>query len=352
MNSELLGEMALAFTDREDFGLQLSRALESLCIGLQLSRAYVYIDGPNRTTMGYAHEWCAQGVAQQWMQDIPYSSYASWKRMLSEDGRIVSADTTAMPGDLSAVLESGGIQSLQAYPILFERQIVGFTAFDVCWRRHFWTNEESDLLKAVSAIISALCEREIMREHLRIENRKSGEGAESLSIHDPLTGSFSRRYVLDRLVGFDAEYARLGRNFCISLLDIDQFKAINDDRGQQASDFVLKEFASIISSSIRPYDISGRYADEKFIIVSVNANALETGYLVDRIMNAVRKHAFSFGGAEISPSFSYGIADSSEFSSASLSIEKMIELADQRLHAARKAERSKPADPEVPEKEE
>ncbi len=331
MNSELLGEVALAFADREDFGAQLSRALEALCIGLQLSRAHVYIDGPNRSTMGYTHEWCAQGVTQQWMQNIPYASYAVWKKMLTEKSRIISADMSALPDDLRAMLEIGGIQSLQAYPILFEKQMVGFIGFEDCRSAHFWTDDESDLLKASSTLISALCEREIMREHIRIANRGPGEAA--LSIHDPVTGTFNRRYVFDRLAGFDAEYARLGRNFCISLLDIDQFKAINEKYGRDAGDLVLKEFASIISSSIRPYDISGRLTDDVFIVASVNASALETGYLIERIRKAVRAHVFNFDGTEIRLVFSHGIADSAEFSPETLAVDKMVELAEQRLLA-------------------
>jgi len=156
-----------------------------------------------------------------------------------------------------------------------------------------------------------------------------------MSIRDSLTGTYSKRYVFDRLAGYDAEYARLGRNFCISLLDINQIKTINDSYGLEAGDFVLREFASIISSSIRPYDISGRYDEDEFIIVSVNVSALEAGHLIDRIISATENHAFSYHGTEIRPSFSYGIADSSEFLPESLSIETMVELAQQRRLATK-----------------
>jgi diguanylate cyclase (GGDEF)-like protein len=338
MNSRLLGEVALAFADREEFGTQLSTALKALCSGLQLSRAYVYLDGPNRATIGYVHEWCAEGIDHQWMQNIPYSSYGLWKRVLTDDGKIVAADTMTLPGDLRALLEPGGIQSLQVYPIKFGEEIVGFAGFDDCRRQRFWLDEETNLLKAASTIISALCEREILREHVWIESHASDEGGEVVSIRDPLTGTYNKRYVFDRLVGFDAEYARLGRNFCISLLDIDQFKAINDQYGHDVGDFILKEFASVINLSIRPYDLSGRLRDDVFIIASVNASAMETGYLIERIRGATRNHVFSYGGTVIRPNFSYGIADSSEFSPENLSIEKMVELADQRRRASKETE--------------
>ena len=347
MNSRLITDVALAFADHEEFGTQLSRALKSLCTGMQLSRAYVFIDGQNRTTMGYTHEWCAEGIAQQWMHEIPYSSYDSWKRMLTENGRIVSVDTMTLPDDLKKALESSGIKSLQAYPIEFDQQIVGFAGFDDCLHQRQWTDDESDVLKAASAIFSGLCEREILREHVRIENEIPETVVEEGSIHDPLTGIYNKRYVIERLAGFDAEYARLGRNFCVSTLDIDHFKSINERHGREAGDFVLKEFAAIVHSSIRPYDISGRYADDEFIIVSVNASALETGYLIGRIMSAVKSHIFNYGGIVMRITFSYGISDSSEFSTESISVDKMVELADQRLHAAREEERNKKVEPSL-----
>jgi len=349
MNSRLLIDVALAFADHEEFGTQLSRALQSLCTELQLSRAYVFIDGQNRTTMGYTHEWCAGEIAQQWMQDIPYESYAAWKQMLTEGGRIVSTDTGTLPDDLRTVLEPHGIKSLQAYPIEFDWQIVGFIGFDECRHQRHWTDDESDLLKAASTIISGFCEREIMREHCRIDNKVPAGVVDEVSMRDPLTGIYNKRYVIERLAGFDAEYARLGRNFCVSTLDVDHFKSINERYGREAGDFVLREFAAIIQAAIRPYDISGRYADDEFIVVSVNASALETGYLIGRIMNAVKSHIFNFGGTVIRISFSYGISDSSEFSSESISVEKMVELADQRLHAAREEARSNALKPNAPE---
>ena len=333
MNSRLLAEVSLAFADQEAFGIQLGSALKALCTELRLSRAYMYLDGQNLPTMGYTHEWCAEGVVQQWMQDIPYVSYAAWLKALTENGRIVSSDTTMLPDDLRTALEYGGIRSLQAYPVDFEGQIVGFLAYDQAQSQRNWTDEETELLEGASAIIAAFCEREILREQIRMIHDAPARQAEPESIRDPLTGTFNRRYVFDRLTGFDAEYARLGRNFCISLLEIDQFDALSENYGRETADFVLKEFASVLSSSIRPYDLSGRFGDKEFIIVSVNASALETGYLIERLRNAIHNHAFTYGAAQIRPVFNYGIADSAEFSPENLSIDKMVELAGERLRS-------------------
>ncbi|MBS1186490.1 MAG: diguanylate cyclase with and sensor [Burkholderiaceae bacterium] len=337
MNSELLSEVALALVSRDGFGERLSRVLKSLCTGMQLSRAYVFFEGQERATMGYIHEWCAEGVPQQWLQDVPYAFYLSCKRILAQDAQIIAPDTALLPGDLLAVFEQHGIRSVQVWPIIIDDEIAGFSAFDVCWHSRHWTAEEIDLLKAASALVSAFCEREVMRAQFREEKGEPAWMVEESSIHDAQTGVYNRRYVFNRLVGFDAEYARLGRNFCISLLDIDDFDRLDEQHGQGAADFILKEFASIISSTIRPYDLVGCYREGEFIIVSVNASAHETGYLIQRIVGVIKKHVFNYQGQAIPLAFSHGIADSSEFAPENMSVEKMVALAENRLQQARHA---------------
>jgi diguanylate cyclase (GGDEF)-like protein len=339
MNYKLLSEVALAFVDQERFDVQLGRALKLLCTGFQLSRAYVFLNGKERADMGPIHEWCAEGVATQWMQDIPYSSYASWKRMLAKDGRIVSSDIASLPDDLRAVLEPHGLQSLMVFPIEIEHEIGGFASFDDCLSPRSWSDEEIELLQSASRIISAFCERERMRGQMWIGDEIISKGIEENAIHDALTGLHTMPYVLERLKGFDAEYARLGRNFCISVIDLDNFKTINYSYGREAGDHILKEFASIINGTIRPYDIGGRYGGEEFIIVSVNSSATETVFLIERIMKAVRGSAFTFNGMEIRLRFSCGIASSSEFTPEDLSIDKLVEMANRRMYAAKQGGR-------------
>ncbi len=335
MNYKLLSEVALAFADHESFSTQLSRALRVLCSGLQLSRAYVFLDGKERSTMGPIHEWCSEGIAHQWMKDIPYASYAVWRQMLTQEGGILTEDISTLPEELRAALAAHGIQSLLVFPIEVNDEIAGFVGFDDCWRQRSWKEDEIDLLEGASAIISAFCECEIIREQLEATKLASDVQVEGSSIHDPLTGIFNKRHVLERLQGFDAEYARLGRNFCVSILDIDNFRNLNYNYGREAGDLILGEFAGLISAAIRPYDICGRYGGEEFIIVSVNANAAETVAMIERIMGLVRGRVFLYNGMEIRIRFSCGIADSSEIPPEELSVEKMVELANRRTFAAK-----------------
>ena len=334
MDSKLLSDVALAFVAREEFGVRLSKVLKLLCTSMRLSRVYVYFDGQNQSTMGYIHEWCAQGVVHQWMQDVPYSLYPGVTRELAQNGGIVASDVSKLPTDARAMFEPYGIQAMLAWPIEVDQEIAGFTGFDDCSGRRSWTDEEVALLKAAAALISVFSEREILLEQFRSGKAASGGSAAESSIRDPLTGVYNQRYILDRLVGFDAEYARLGRNYCVSVLGINDFEMIRDSFGAAAGDLLLKEFAVIVDASIRHYDIAGRLEGEEFVIVSVNSEAAEVVPMMDRIRDIVGSRAFDIDGQEIRIVFSSGIVDSSEFTPEEFSIEKMVETARQRRQEA------------------
>lgn len=173
------------------------------------------------------------------------------------------------------------------------------------------------------------------------ERKEMEERIRELSIHDPLTQIYNRRYIFDQLETIGAEYERRGRNFCISILDIDHFKKVNDTYGHQAGDFALKGFTKTIRSTIRQYDLLGRYGGEEFIIVSPSASGPETAILIERIMGILREKEWIFEGREIRFTFSCGVADSSEFARDPFSIDEMIALADKRLYAAKEAGRDR-----------
>jgi diguanylate cyclase (GGDEF)-like protein/PAS domain S-box-containing protein len=173
------------------------------------------------------------------------------------------------------------------------------------------------------------------------ESKELEERIRQISIRDPLTEIYNRRYVFERLGELASEYSRVGRNFCVSILDIDHFKDVNDRYGHQAGDFVLKKFTAVIDSSIRPYDLLGRYGGEEFIIVSTNTGGGETLSMLRRIMETVRSRPFVYKDSVIKFTFSCGIADSAEFAAGELTIAKLVDIADRRLYEAKENGRNR-----------
>jgi diguanylate cyclase (GGDEF)-like protein/PAS domain S-box-containing protein len=162
-----------------------------------------------------------------------------------------------------------------------------------------------------------------------------------LAIRDCLTNVYNRRYIFERLAEMVSEHSRSETNFCVSILDVDHFKSVNDIHGHQAGDFALKEFAQTVASMIRQYDLLGRYGGEEFIIVSRTASAWETAAMIERIMETVRRRAFVFEGREVRFTFSCGLAESAEFARETLTLEAIVRLADERLYDAKAAGRNR-----------
>lgn len=171
------------------------------------------------------------------------------------------------------------------------------------------------------------------------EKKEMYEKIQELSIRDPLTNIYNRRYVFERMESIVSEFHRESKNFTVSIIDIDHFKNVNDSFGHQAGDLILKEFSAIISSNLRPYDLLGRYGGEEFIIVSLNVNKEQTRSRVERILNIIRDKVFLFNENEIRITFSCGITESYELDVVSVSA--LVETADDRLYEAKNSGRNK-----------
>lgn len=129
--------------------------------------------------------------------------------------------------------------------------------------------------------------------------------------------------------------------FSVLFLDIDHFKQINDTYGHAAGDYVLKEVANILSLSIRPDDVSGRYGGEEFVIGLPHCSASNAFELAERIREHITRHEFTVQDDKeykaIDVTTSIGIASITEMTD---SIEGLLSQADKAVYAAKQAGRN------------
>ena len=90
---------------------------------------------------------------------------------------------------------------------------------------------------------------------------------EYLVVRDGLTGLLNRNAILDKLLSELERTKVSGRSLCVSLIDLDHFKQINDNYGHLAGDAVLREAATRLHGAVRTTDFIGRYGGEEFIVV-------------------------------------------------------------------------------------
>jgi len=165
------------------------------------------------------------------------------------------------------------------------------------------------------------CYREI--EHLR-----------ELSTTDFLTGLFNRRYFNIRLGEEHQRLKRSGGMFSLAMLDIDDFKLVNDIEGHLSGDRILKEIALVMSRSIRGNDILARYGGEEFAVIMPQTSEATAFRVAERIRSEIgnirQSKTGKSPGRKITASI--GIAVYNDFRKP---VEDAIERADLALRRAK-----------------
>jgi diguanylate cyclase (GGDEF)-like protein len=156
---------------------------------------------------------------------------------------------------------------------------------------------------------------------------------EELSFKDPLTGVYNRRYFTLRIEEEAKRHARFGEPFSLVLMDVDRFKAINDERGHRAGDDVLKEVAQLIVAHSRSFSIVTRYGGDEFAVLLVNTPKAGAIKYAQRLRDVIERHRFTHGPLTVS----LGIAAMPD---DVLSWEDLLPAADRALYTAKRLGRN------------
>ena len=174
----------------------------------------------------------------------------------------------------------------------------------------------------------------------------SGDNVESqyyeeihrLTIVDALTGAHNKRYLLEYLDRELTRSIRHQRPLALVMLDIDRFKAINDQFGHLAGDLVLREMAGCVRESIRKEECFARYGGEEFALVLPEAAQEGAVQAAERIRQKVADHPFEFDGTPLQATVSLGVACSQ--GDEYLTCTALIRRADDNLYLAKHAGRN------------
>ena len=175
--------------------------------------------------------------------------------------------------------------------------------------------------------------REILTSHLT--NASLYHQARLTSLTDALTGVGSRRLLEDKLETECARSKRYKRPFSVAILDLDNFKTINDVFGHATGDDALKKLAECMKSQKRIPDILARYGGDEFVILMPETEASDALIFMERILSKVQQIEVQ---ENVSMTISCGIAQSMpDFSDSS---SDMIRRADLALYEAKSAGRN------------
>lgn len=207
---------------------------------------------------------------------IPEGLLVPWgdtlcKRALDE-GRMATTDVAACWSDSDAARQLG-IQTYVSTPVRSgQGQLLGTLCAASAQRRDIGPEAES-VLKLFSGLVAGFIERERLVEDLRAAN----ERLLSFAMSDALTGLPNRRALYEELQRLLAQALREGRSVLVGVIDLDSFKAINDQHGHQCGDLLLQEAARRLSGALRGGDMLGRLGGDEFLLVGPGPALAEPG---------------------------------------------------------------------------
>ncbi len=136
---------------------------------------------------------------------------------------------------------------------------------------------------------------------------KKNKELEILSSRDPLTGLANRRTIEEDLNQL-LELKNIGEGACFLMMDLNDFKSINDKYGHPVGDRTLREFADFLKKEVRSTDIVARLGGDEFAILLFNTN-LENGKLIsEKILKSLENKKFDLEGGPLSLRVGIGIA--------------------------------------------
>jgi len=163
--------------------------------------------------------------------------------------------------------------------------------------------------------------------------------AMQMALLDPLT-RLGNRAALDNALHRELQLAeRHKHELSLLMIDVDHFKAINDQHGHARGDDVLQAIANTIAHVCRESDISFRFGGEEFVVLLRKTNEAGAGIIAERLRAEVSKISLSQNGKTIQPTVSIGI--STRVADQKEHIEELFDRADKALYEAKQAGRNR-----------
>ncbi len=218
--------------------------------------------------------------------------------------------------------------SVALMPLIRYDELIGSLNLGSMKPERFIEGSATDFLQRLSAVV-AIC----------LENAANHERLKRVGLTDFLTGINNRRFFDQRLSEEIMRAQRKEGTLGCLLLDIDNFKRVNDTYGHRAGDLVLKEISFLIKQQLRGTDVLARFGGEEFSVLLIDSNEAVTMEIAERIRSAIAELSVTLDdGQQLCVTASIGVSlysGGGKYSGAFESAEELVDHADQALYRAK-----------------
>jgi len=250
-----------------------------------------------------------------------------------------------------AVIKTGGIKSALIMPLAIDKEVVGVMIMSAYSRNLGFSAVDVDIIRRFVEHISGAIKNSFLHRDLKIAllelekaNRKlekQKQRLEELSITDSLTGIRNRRYFDEHIVLELEKCKRYNKRIFVMMIDIDDFKLVNDTYGHDCGDYVLVKLAQILRQTLRSSDLMARYGGEEFIAAVFETDATGAMLAAEKIRQKMENTVYSYRRKKIRRTVSIGISCYPEPSGCAVAIDDVVREADEALYRAKKSGKNK-----------
>ena len=292
-----LAQMRLAEEHAEQVAQQaaLARAAKTLNESLDLNRVLVQIcreaasilDGDNAAIS----RGDASGLTVEAVHGIPPEAIGyRFAPGIGLAGKVAQLDRPLITNDYVELEEKpdqaffGDVRSCVAVPMHWDGKLRGVLAVGY-HRQQRVTREDMNLLEAFGELAAAAC-----------RNASAHAGLAQVARTDGLTGCLNHTAMQHMLRREIERCERTGHRLSLILIDLDDFKQVNEERGHLAGDEVLRRVGGALRATVRPYDLVARYGGEEFAIVAIEADEQAAAELAQRTLAGIERSLAEDGG--------------------------------------------------------
>ncbi len=243
-----------------------------------VDRAYVFLINDAAGTQSNTHEWVSAGISNEAhnLQDVPLATFPWLLEQLRADHVFRVERVADLPPQAISErteFEREGIQSILIVPLWLGPRLHGFVGFDAVRSQVEWGEHYVIGLRLMAQMLASALDARTLSMRLHDQ-----------AFHDALTGLPNRKLLEDRFEQASRRMHRHGGSMVVAVVDIDNFKQVNDRHGHAVGDALLCEVGHRLQAAVRDSDTVARLGGDEFVVLADCGGAGCLAQLADRLV--------------------------------------------------------------------